>query len=307
MPAHGNALWLVSALEESNLLDGDHFQRAESGVGGSDKIGCTRWSWTRLAACRVMSARCHVRIFERISRRVSDDPREGLALARAFTTVLALSRLGFRERDLATLVPRVATLLDPSARPLTWNGLAFAALRRALRAPSDSPRRGRSLGLSSRAGTVGGGPHVCAEQRCAKADPRDDRRLPARPVRRRFPSRERIDASPAAERRSGARRAVRSGGPSSRACEAATRELSAAIVQQQEGGVWLAAALLAAHGLSDEIVGRLGDRFVRELFDALRSASLAHQEEVARAAHDQLERLCAIDAANAGSASRPLH
>ncbi|MGB8298278.1 MAG: DUF4062 domain-containing protein, partial [Polyangia bacterium] len=36
-PAHGNALWLVSALEEMNLLDGDDFRRAEVGTEGTDE------------------------------------------------------------------------------------------------------------------------------------------------------------------------------------------------------------------------------------------------------------------------------
>jgi len=83
----------------------------------------------------------YARIFERAGRRVSDDPREGTALARAFTTVIALSRAGFRERDLAKLIPAVARLLDPSAPALNWDALVFASLRRALRAHLDAPKR----------------------------------------------------------------------------------------------------------------------------------------------------------------------
>ena len=133
-PAHGNALWLVSALEELNLLDGDDFRRAEAGTEGADE--------DRLHAMVVGEARAlpgdveglYARLFERAGRRVSDDPREGTALARAFTAAVALSRGGFRERDLAALIPGVARLLDPSAPSLAWDALGFASLRRALRA-----------------------------------------------------------------------------------------------------------------------------------------------------------------------------
>jgi tetratricopeptide (TPR) repeat protein len=133
-PAHGNALWLVSALEEMNLLDGDDFRRAEAGTEGTDE--------DRLHAMVVGEARAmpgdveglYARIFARAGRRVSDDPREGRALARAFAVVIALSRGGFRERDLAAMIPGIARLLDPSGPTLAWDALAFASLRRALRA-----------------------------------------------------------------------------------------------------------------------------------------------------------------------------
>ena len=133
-PAHGSALWLVSALEEMNLLDGDDFRRAEAGKEATNE--------ERLHAMVVAEARAmpgdveglYARIFERAGRRVSDDPREGTALARAFAAAIALSRGGLRERDLAALIPGVARLLDPSGPALPWDALAFASLRRALRA-----------------------------------------------------------------------------------------------------------------------------------------------------------------------------
>jgi hypothetical protein len=133
-PAHGNALWLVSAREEMNLLDGDDFRRAEVGTEGTDE--------DRLHAMVVGEARAmpgdveglYARIFARAGRRVSDDPREGRALARAFAVVIALSRGGLRERDLAALIPGIARLLDSSGPTLAWDALAFASLRRALRA-----------------------------------------------------------------------------------------------------------------------------------------------------------------------------
>ena len=133
-PAHGNALWLVSALEEMNLLDGDDFRRAEAGTEGTDE--------DRLHAMVVGEARAlpgdveglYARIFARAGRRVSDDPGEGTVLARAFAVAIALSRGGLRERDLAALIPGIARLLAPSAPPLPWDALAFASLRRALRA-----------------------------------------------------------------------------------------------------------------------------------------------------------------------------
>jgi tetratricopeptide (TPR) repeat protein len=134
VPAHGNALWLVSALEELNLLDGDDFRRAEAGREGTDE--------DRLHAMVVGEARAmpgeletlYVRIFERAGRRVSDDPGQGAALTRAFIVAIALSQTGFRERDLAALIPDIASVLEPSAPKLTWDALSFASLRRALRA-----------------------------------------------------------------------------------------------------------------------------------------------------------------------------
>jgi tetratricopeptide (TPR) repeat protein len=133
-PAHGNALWLVSALEELNLLDGDDFRRAEADTQKRDE--------DRLHAMVVSEARAipgdieelYGRVFDRAGRRVSEDPSKGTILARSFTVAIALSRGGFRERDLAVLIPGVARLLDPSAPPIEWNALVFAALRRALRA-----------------------------------------------------------------------------------------------------------------------------------------------------------------------------
>lgn len=138
-PPHGNALWLVSALEELNLLDGDDFRRADAEAQATEE--------DRLHAMVVSEGRAmpgdvealYARIFERAGRRVSDDAEDGAALARAFAVTIALSRGGFRERDLSELIPKVARLLDPgrddrSTTTLSWNALAFASLRRALRA-----------------------------------------------------------------------------------------------------------------------------------------------------------------------------
>ncbi|MBN2575288.1 MAG: DUF4062 domain-containing protein, partial [Deltaproteobacteria bacterium] len=133
-PAHGNALWLVSALEELNLLDGDDFRRAEAGQAATDEERLHAMVVAEAAAMPGDVEGLYGRIFERAGRRVSDDPGEGRALARAFAVAIALSRGGLRERDLAALIPGVARVLDASARPLPWDALAFASLRRALRA-----------------------------------------------------------------------------------------------------------------------------------------------------------------------------
>ncbi len=133
-PARGNALWLVSALEELNLLDGDDFRRAESGTEGTDEDRLHAMVVAEAGALPGDVEGLYTRIFERAGRRVSDDPGQGAALTRAFASAIALSRNGFRELDLAALVPGVARLLDPASPKLTWDALAFASLRRALRA-----------------------------------------------------------------------------------------------------------------------------------------------------------------------------
>ncbi len=303
--AHGSALWLVSALEELNLLDGDDFQRAEAGTDGTDE--------DRLHAMVVGEARAlpgdvealYARIFERAGRRVSDDPREGSALTRAFTTAIALSRRGFRERDLATLVPVVATLLDPSAPALTWNALSFASLRRALRA--HLVRRGEDDRWDFH--------HRQARAAAEHAN------VPNAQVRMQIHTRVvdhllGLDHLPGLPANDGLRegeamyhllqsgdlaRAARhyaSDLPAA-ALEAATQTLASAIVEQ-DPGTPLADALLAAPGLSDEVIGRASHLLLFELSDALSNASLARQSDVARAAGGQLQRLAAADPGNAG-------
>jgi hypothetical protein len=86
----------------------------------------------------------------------------GVALTRAFTILLVLGRIGWRERDLAALVPTVVPLLFPSGTPPDWQGfspLAFAALRRGFR--GHVVRRGQDdrwdffhLKMRTAAGTV---------------------------------------------------------------------------------------------------------------------------------------------------------
>src|ERR1017187_9917015 len=66
----------------------------------------------------------------------------GVAEARAFAALIALSRHGWREEDLQHLLPKAADLLEPSTTPHSalrtphfWDPLRFAILRRLFRAP----------------------------------------------------------------------------------------------------------------------------------------------------------------------------
>jgi hypothetical protein len=110
-PAFGNPLWLTLALEQLNLLDADDFARAERDFTGSPA--------ERLRALLLDTA-----------KRMPPDVRElygwllaqtekvfGAPHARAFASVIALGRLGWRETDLLPLVPCVARLLFPTLAP----------------------------------------------------------------------------------------------------------------------------------------------------------------------------------------------
>jgi tetratricopeptide (TPR) repeat protein len=126
--AHGNPLWLVGATEELNLLDGDDFRRAGSEYAGTEEERLHALVLGEAARLAADIEGLYADVFARL------EGTHGAALVRAFLTVLAASRAGLRERDLRSLVPSVAAILDPTGSPLVWDSLAFAALRRSLRA-----------------------------------------------------------------------------------------------------------------------------------------------------------------------------
>ena len=118
-PSAGNPLWLELSLEELLLLDADDFARAEREFTGTGD--------ERLEA--MMTAVAH------------DFPRDvpslyatllgraerayGASWTRGFAELLAVSRTGWRESDLQSLLPQVTGE--------AWDPLRFAALRRGFR------------------------------------------------------------------------------------------------------------------------------------------------------------------------------
>lgn len=125
VPAAGNPLWLTVALDLLNQLDADDFSAAESAASGSaaEKLG--RYVMARARSlppdieglCGVLLARV-----EKVA---------GMAETRGFAAMMALSRQGWREQDLAHLLPAAASLME--RRGFIWDPLRFAMLRRCFR------------------------------------------------------------------------------------------------------------------------------------------------------------------------------
>jgi tetratricopeptide (TPR) repeat protein len=295
-PSYGNALWLVSALEELNLLDSDHFVRVEA-VAGDPAANLHAMVVAEARSLPGDLAELYRRIFIRAGHGISDDPHEGALLASAFTTTIAVSRAGFRERDLSTLVPGVSVLLDPLTSPLTWNALTFAALRRALRA--HLTLRGEDDRWDFH--------HGRARAALTLSDQSAQRRLHALvadylltlPIDDEF--RESESMHHLLQSGDLTRALTYYGGDlSPRASAAATQVLAAAIAQQRTGEP-LAETLLTTPGGTDAIIGRACERYANELMEMLASsAPLEQQAEIASAAAAQLERLTAIDREHVG-------
>ena len=126
--AAGNPLWLTLALEQINLLDSDDFARAERDFTGS--------SGERLRAMQIDTAqRMPPTVAELYGWLLAQTEKIfGVAPARAFAAVIAVSRFGWRESDLLKLIPAAARLLCPDAPELPLDDLQLAALRRSFRA-----------------------------------------------------------------------------------------------------------------------------------------------------------------------------
>lgn len=118
-PASGNALWLVNATEEVNLLDADDFERA-----GRSTVGTPAQRLRALLLDRVGELPGDVAALYGLSFAKAQE-LFGAPMTRSFVGLIALSRDGWRESDLRALVPRLA------GQP--WDGLRFAALRRHFR------------------------------------------------------------------------------------------------------------------------------------------------------------------------------
>ena len=119
-PAAGIPLWLELALDELLLLDADDFARAHGLPGDS--------AGERLRALLVAVAENLPPEVETLYGYLLARAEElhGTAWADGLVNLVALSRGGWRESDLQVLLPKV------SGQP--WSDLAFAGLRRSLRA-----------------------------------------------------------------------------------------------------------------------------------------------------------------------------
>lgn len=120
--AHGSPLWLELAVEELNLLDADDFERADVEFAAVPP-GAERMVRLLLAAVAAMPAEvadAYGVLFHRAEKLF------GAPWARAFLELTAVSRGGWREADLQVLMPRRSGV--------AWDELAFAGLRRILRA-----------------------------------------------------------------------------------------------------------------------------------------------------------------------------
>jgi len=119
-PAAGIPLWLALALDELLLLDADDFARAHGLPGDS--------AGERLRALLVAVAENLPPEVETLYGYLLARAEElhGTTWADGLVNLVALSRGGWRESDLQVLLPKV------SGQP--WSDLAFAGLRRSLRA-----------------------------------------------------------------------------------------------------------------------------------------------------------------------------
>lgn len=128
MPAACNPLWLTLALEQINLLDSDDFARADRDFPGGPA--------ERLRAMQVDAAqRMPPSVTELYEWLLAQTEKVfGIAPARAFAAVIAVSRFGWRESDLKKLIPAAARLLCPDEPEWNLDDLQLAALRRSFRA-----------------------------------------------------------------------------------------------------------------------------------------------------------------------------
>ncbi|MBC8117907.1 MAG: DUF4062 domain-containing protein [Candidatus Saccharimonas sp.] len=106
--AASNPLWLTLALEQINLLDADDFARAERDYS---KLPAHE----RLRAMQIATVKqlppTVAELYE--SLLAQSEKLFGAPAARAFAAVIAVSRSGWRETDLLTLVPAAARVLCP--------------------------------------------------------------------------------------------------------------------------------------------------------------------------------------------------
>ena len=136
-----NPLWITMALDELNLVEADDLAEVDAPGADADR---------RLQRLLIGQARSLPRTIEGLCRAVLEraQRRYGEGLAASFAVALAMGRRGWRESDLAALVPRVAAVVDPASPAGRWSALLFSSLRRGLRAHLLSFGPDRRLGFS---------------------------------------------------------------------------------------------------------------------------------------------------------------
>ncbi|MCA9170160.1 MAG: tetratricopeptide repeat protein, partial [Planctomycetales bacterium] len=128
--AAANPLWLTLALEQINLLDADDFARADRDF--ADRGGPAE----RQRAMLIDTAeRMPPTVDELYDTLLAQSEKIfGRAASRAFAALIAVSRFGWRESDLLSLIPVAARLLCPDQPPVEITPLDLANLRRSFRA-----------------------------------------------------------------------------------------------------------------------------------------------------------------------------
>jgi len=127
-PSAGIPLWLELALEELQLLDADDFERAQREYTGSGDERLRQMMCDVAAGLPGDVERLYGQMLARC------ETLYGAGWARGFAALIAVSRHGWREADLAELLPRAAWRMAPDEPDEPWNDLRFAALRRGFRA-----------------------------------------------------------------------------------------------------------------------------------------------------------------------------
>ena len=123
-PAASNALWLTLALDLVNLLDADDFADAERDARGTVEEKLRRLVLNRCRAFPGTMEGLYAVFLGHMEKAA------GRVEARSFASLLALSRSGWREEDLQTMLASAAKVLFPGEPAPTWDPLRFAIFRR---------------------------------------------------------------------------------------------------------------------------------------------------------------------------------
>ncbi len=118
-PPCGNALWLVLAVEELNLVDADDFTRARQTYAGPPAEQIRALMLDRVAELPSDIGGLYRSSFDRAGELF------GALFTRNFIGIIAISRAGWRETDFRSLLPRLSGE--------AWDELKFASLRRLFR------------------------------------------------------------------------------------------------------------------------------------------------------------------------------
>ncbi len=288
--ASENPLWLSLSTDELLLLDEDDFARAERQFAGSGEQKLHALLLDTAGRLPAEVATLYEYLLERNER------AHGLAWARSFAALIATSRAGLREGDLAALVPEEAGT--------HWDPLRFAALRRSFRGH-----------LAHRGGLLQWD-FVHAQMRVAVAL----RYLPTEAERRRLNTvianhLESIPRSDAMRQTElmvhliGARDSSRAArlyadmGLLPEELAGATHALAAAVAVGQNSDPnasleWVR-ELLQQTGLAPDTLGHLCHRFTFDLSNGLKEARLATRLALLRSASEALGRLVSFDPASA--------